>query len=235
LCVRKDQEDILRKVLEQYVLGEKDPSFDFGNITLCNASLLHIAIRMIWPGRTHKVYSDPRGIKGSAKPAFHSLRLELAGKYLNKLFGECCDHHNLDQEHHANNKSPEQWATSVHEQFDRLRTKSYYRLAIELGLGEPWFRKHFQARTKPTCPKDDGGGQVQCFEKYIKQKRQQKPKKRPADDLNDNDDDDDDDFQDDDDDDFQPQPKMTRRQSSLLASKQQSSSSKPPASKKAKK
>jgi hypothetical protein len=179
LCVRLDDQDRMDRIGEMLFKGTDQaykmapgkktkkelPDFgDYSSMTFCQAALLQHGIRMFWPGRSHKVYSDPRGVKGSSvKPAFHHMRVRLLAEYLADVMKLSCEKLKV--------KIPDtyDWKKLIRDQFPPLRTKAYYSLACEIGLGEPWHRDYFQPRTQPTALPDNRV--VKCFEQYASRKR----------------------------------------------------------------
>jgi hypothetical protein len=183
LAIQLAEHEIFRKILEQFVIGhlqgtQANKEFTFPNMKLCQAALLQQTVRMFWPGRTHMVFADPRGKKSGEKPKFHTLRLEIAGEYLNDMAtAELGDSQDEDVE-----KEPKVWAELLKDQFERLRTRSYMDFAIGIGFGEPWYKNTFQ------------GGKIKIFEDFpkawtrpTKKRTTQPPPPQPEDDDDDDD------------------------------------------------
>ena len=136
---------------------------EFSNVTICQAAMLQFAIRMFWPGRSHKVFSDPRGVKGGKKPAFHRLRLIIAADYLYSLLTFRC-HQLKITDIDSIVKTREMLQKKLSDQFDRLRVKAQYTFATDIGFGQPWYEGYFK----------DGNGDsrtVKIFEKSQDRKR----------------------------------------------------------------
>jgi hypothetical protein len=155
---KKRKKRVVRKIdIAERIFGE------FSNGTICQAAMLQFVIRMFWPGRSHKVFSDPRGVRGGKKPAFHRMRLIIAADYLYSLMSFRCEQLKVTNMNSIV-KTREILQKKLSNQFDRLRVKAQYTFATDIGFGQPWYEGYFK----------DGNGDsrnVKIFEKSQDRKR----------------------------------------------------------------
>jgi hypothetical protein len=85
LCVPKSEHTLLEKLVEEYLL--RKPVLVAG-LRYVFSNIVKVLIRAIWPGHSHKVFTDPRAALKTfgARPAFHEVRVAIASKYIHILW-----------------------------------------------------------------------------------------------------------------------------------------------------
>jgi hypothetical protein len=148
VAVLSSEHELLKKYFLQY-LGEDVTMFQ--NSKLCETGIKHLVVRMLWPGRTSLIYSNPRPGGRQPKSDFHQIRISIAGEYLEMVKTEVA--RTIHKKTKAMNKKWDKFITR--KIFSSLRDRSYYAFAMEIGFGEPWFRTYFQKRTSMGMGKKD--------------------------------------------------------------------------------
>jgi hypothetical protein len=162
LVVLLQEHILVRNIVEQYML-ENHTSFQ-GPVKQF-AGFMHHVIRMFWPGYSHKVFTDPRGIlKQQTKPAFHQKRLDMAAKYAEIVWDTTKE--NLKQQiaklKTKDNKpkvalETHDWKKILPKYFERLRSDAAQKHAIAVGFDATWY-KYFTKGTNSET------GRVRFFE-----------------------------------------------------------------------
>jgi hypothetical protein len=90
LCVPKSEHILLEKLIKEYLLQK--PVLVNG-LRYVFSNIVKVLIRAIWPGYSHKVFTDPRATLKTfgVRPAFHEIRLVLASKYIHILWQKECE------------------------------------------------------------------------------------------------------------------------------------------------
>lgn len=153
VCVLTTEHALLQKYLLEYLKEELKMC---ETLALCQMTIRHLLVRMLWPGRTSLVYSNPIPGRKQNKPDFHHTRMEIANQYFNQVLAEVAatirttpktaTMTKMTKKVPKGGKRPKEGFLN-RKVFATLRDKAYSTFAAEIGFGEPWTRKYFQKRT----------------------------------------------------------------------------------------
>jgi hypothetical protein len=213
LCVPVIEHKLLKSLIQECITEDLKSA---PTMKLLFSNIGQVAIRMIWPGRSHKVFSDPRGGVIGRRAEFHQKRIELATSYLNLLWDKTKKKNKAEVTRIAKQykknppKNPKKtdegpaaskknnWPEIIKKHTERIRVLDGKNFASSFGFGADWFINYYSKGTqeKHTLP----GGQVKFFDKFPKSAAAARVKKQEIISSSSDDDDDDDDDDEDDDD-----------------------------------
>jgi hypothetical protein len=163
IAVLTTDHELLKKHVEEYLAEDAKIC---ASLNVCLTTIKYILLRMLWPGRTSLVYSNPRPGRKQHKPPFHQVRVDVANEYFVQVAKEVADEMHispqtktmikiLGKKNNGRGKGKGKAAAETKAPFiiitrgvfSTLRDKTLVAFANEIKFGDAWFRGYFQKRT----------------------------------------------------------------------------------------